>query len=76
MLRRLIYCGECGSLVMPAWTNNHGREYRFYEEQSRVLELLVESVAVSKHSVDFHFRANGIEQIVGELTPMRERTDG
>jgi site-specific DNA recombinase len=220
MLRRLVYCGECGSLVLPAWTNNHGREYRYYtcskkvksgykkcslpslpagelekivvdqlrslirhpdviahtfrevcassqsgpdatnvsrleelrgrrhqaeqaarsllnlndpegpfvqselkringemkllgdsirglesvpnstravelsevtkalqqldpvwevlypEEQSRVLELLVESVTVSKHSVDIHFRANGIEQIVDELTPMSERTDG
>jgi hypothetical protein len=220
MLRRLVYCGECGSLVMPAWTNNHGREYRYYtcskkvklgykkcslpslpagelekivvdqlrslirhpdviahtfrevcassqsgpdattvsrleelrgrrqkaeqaarsllnlndpegpfvqtelkringemkllgdsirglesvpnstravelsevtkalqqldpvwevlypEEQSRVLELLVESVTVSKHSVDIHFRANGIEQIVDELKPMSERTDG
>ncbi|MFN9435033.1 MAG: recombinase family protein [Planctomycetota bacterium] len=220
MLRRLVYCGECGSLVMPAWTNNHGREYRYYtcskkvktgykkcslpslpagelekivvdqlrsllrhpnviahtfrevcassqsgpdaevvsrleelrgrrqqtvqaarsllglqdpesplvkselkrlnaemkslgdsirglesevtttravdlsevtkalqqldpvwevlypEEQSRVMELLVETVTVSKESVDIHFRANGIEQIVGELTPMSERADG
>ncbi len=220
MLRRLIYCGECGSLVMPSWTNNHGREYRYYtcskkvktgykkcslpslpagelegivvqqlrsllrhpaviahtfrevcassqngpdaatvsrleelrgrrhqavqgarsllnlqdpespfvkselkrlnaemkslgdsirglesglsskrtielsevtqalqrldpvwevlypEEQSRVLQLLVESVTVSKRRVDIHFRANGIEQIVDELNPMSEREDG
>jgi site-specific DNA recombinase len=220
MLRRLVYCGECGSLVMPAWTNNHGRQYRYYtcskkvktgykkcslpslpagelekivvdqlrsllrhpdviahtfrevcassqtgpdaevvsrleelrgrrqqaehaarsllglqdpespfvkselkrlnaemkslgdsirnlesgvtttraidlsevtkalqqldpvwevlypEEQSRVLELLVETVTVSKESVDIHFRANGIEQIVCELTPMSERENG
>ncbi|MFN5706722.1 MAG: hypothetical protein ACK493_09635 [Planctomycetota bacterium] len=46
------------------------------DEQSRVLELLVETVTVSKASVDIHFRANGIEQIVGELNPMSERTDG
>jgi hypothetical protein len=44
--------------------------------RTRVLELLVESVTVSKHSVDIHFRANGIEQIVDELTPMSERIDG
>jgi site-specific DNA recombinase len=219
LLRRLLHCGECGSLVMPAWTNNHGREYRYYtcskkvktgykkcslpslpagelekivvdqlrsllrhpeviahtfrevcassqcgadattvsrleelrgrrhqaeqaarsllglqdpesqfvkselkrlnaemkslgnsirglesgivstrtvdlsevtqalqrldpvwevlypEEQSRILELLVESITVSKESVDIRFRANGIEKIVGELTPMSERTD-
>ena len=54
----------------PVW------EVLYPEEQSRVLELLVESVTVSKHSVDIHFRANGIEQIVDELTPMSERTDG
>ena len=36
MLRRLIYCGECGSLVMPAWTNNHGREYRYYTCSKKV----------------------------------------
>jgi len=35
-----------------------------------------ETVTVSKASVDIHFRANGIEQIVGELNPMSERTDG
>lgn len=26
----MIRCGHCGSRVMPAWTNNHGREYRYY----------------------------------------------
>ncbi len=54
----------------PVW------EVLYPEEQSRVLELLVESVTVSKHSVDIHFRANGIEQIVDELTPMSDRTHG
>ena len=59
------------------WQCPHARTRpRCPEEQSRVLELLVESVTVSKHSVDIHFRANGIEQIVDELTPMSERTDG
>ncbi len=53
----------------PVW------EVLYPEEQSRVLELLVETVTVSKHSVDIHFRANGIEQIVGELSPMSERAD-
>ena len=36
MLRRLVYCGECGSLVMLAWTNNHGREYRYYTCSKKV----------------------------------------
>ena len=30
LLRRMLRCGECGSLVQPAWTKNHGREYRYY----------------------------------------------
>lgn len=30
LLRRMIRCGECGSLVQPSWTRNHGREYRYY----------------------------------------------
>ena len=30
LLRRMIRCGHCGGRVMPAWTNNHGREYRYY----------------------------------------------
>ena len=54
----------------PVW------EVLYPEEQSRVLELLVEMDTVSKASVDIHFRANGIEQIVGELNPMSERADG
>jgi hypothetical protein len=54
----------------PVW------EVLYPEEQSRVMELLVETVTVSKESVDIHFRANGIEQVVGELTPMSEREDG
>jgi site-specific DNA recombinase len=36
LLRRLVYCGECGSLIMPAWTNNHGREYRYYTCSKKV----------------------------------------
>ncbi|MEL7499066.1 MAG: recombinase family protein [Planctomycetota bacterium] len=30
LLRRMLRCGECGSFIMPAWTKNHGREYRYY----------------------------------------------
>ena len=30
LLRRMIRCGHCGSLVMPTWTSRHGREYRYY----------------------------------------------
>jgi site-specific DNA recombinase len=54
----------------PVW------EVLYSEEPRRVIELRVTSITVSKDSVDIHFRANGIEQIVGELTPMSERTDG
>lgn len=54
----------------PVW------DVLYPEEQSRVMELLVETVTVSKESVDIHFRANGIEQIVCELTPMSERKNG
>ena len=36
LLRRMIRCGECGSLVQPAWTKNHGREYRYYTCAKRV----------------------------------------
>lgn len=50
----------------PVW------EVLYPEEQSRVVELLVETVTVSKESVDIHFRANGIERIVEELKPMVE----
>ena len=58
------------------WLGDPVWEVLYPEEQSRVLELLVETVTVSKASVDIHFRANGIEQIVGELNPMSERADG
>lgn len=54
----------------PVW------EVLYPEERSRVLELLVETVTVSKESVDIHFRANGIEQIVCDLSPMCERANG
>jgi len=30
LLRRMMHCGHCGGRVMPAWTKNHGREYRYY----------------------------------------------
>jgi hypothetical protein len=50
----------------PVW------EVLYPEEQSRVMELLVETVTVSKESVDIHFRANGIERIVEELKPIVE----
>jgi site-specific DNA recombinase len=36
LLRRMLRCGECGSLVMPAWTRNHGREYRYYTCSKKV----------------------------------------
>jgi hypothetical protein len=57
-------------------TEQAARSLLYPEEQSRVLELLVETVTVSKESIDIHFRVNGIGQIVGELTPMSERADG
>lgn len=44
------------------------------EEQRRVLELLVERVIVAKDRVNVHFRANGIEQIVNELSPIGTTT--
>jgi len=30
LLRRMMHCGHCGSLVQPSWAKNHGREYRYY----------------------------------------------
>ena len=54
----------------PVW------EVLYPEEQRRVLELLIESVTVNKKEVAIQFRANGIEQIVGELKPMSERENG
>ncbi len=46
------------------------------EQQSRVMELLIESITVSKDSVDIHFLTNGIEQVVHELNPLSERSNG
>lgn len=36
LLRRMLHCGECGSLVQPAWANNHGREYHYYTCAKRI----------------------------------------
>ena len=36
LLRRMLRCGECGSMIQPAWTNNHGREYRYYTCSKRI----------------------------------------
>jgi site-specific DNA recombinase len=36
LLRRMLRCDECGSLVQPAWTKNHGREYRYYTCSKKV----------------------------------------
>ena len=36
LLRRLLRCNECGSSIMPAWTKNHGREYRYYTCSKKV----------------------------------------
>ncbi len=36
LLRGLLRCGECGSHIQPAWTTNHGREYRYYACSKRV----------------------------------------
>ena len=30
LLRRMMYCGHCGSLIRPAWNNRNGRQYRYY----------------------------------------------
>ena len=50
------------SRLDPIW------EVLYPEEQSRILELLIESVTVSENNVDIRFRTNGIEKIVEELT--------
>ena len=47
--------------IDPLWEVLHP------EEQRRVLELLVETITVSKKDVEVRFRANGIEQVVEEL---------
>lgn len=36
LLRRMLRCGECGSMIQPAWTKNHGREYRYYTCSKRI----------------------------------------
>lgn len=36
LLRRMLRCGECGSMIQPAWTNNHGRQYRYYTCSKRI----------------------------------------
>jgi hypothetical protein len=46
------------------------------EEQSRILELLIETVTASENNVDIRFRTIGIEKIVEELTSQGERSDG
>jgi uncharacterized protein YPO0396 len=58
------------SRLDPIW------EVLYPEEQSRILELLIESVAVSVNNVDIRFRTNGIEKIVEDLTSQGERSDG
>ena len=50
--------------IDPIWEVLH------QEEQRRVLELLVETITVSKKDVEVRFRANGIEQVVEELEPI------
>jgi hypothetical protein len=36
LLRRMLRCGECGSMIQPAWTNNHGRQYHYYTCSKRI----------------------------------------
>ena len=36
LLRRVLHCGECGSLVQPSWSKRHGREYHYYVCSKRV----------------------------------------
>ena len=50
--------------IDPIWDVLHPNEQR------RVLELLVETITVSKDNVEVRFRANGIEQVVEELEPI------
>ena len=50
--------------IDPIWEILHSNEQR------RVLELLVETITVSKDNVEVRFRANGIEQVVEELKPI------
>lgn len=53
--------------IDPIWEILH------QDEQRRVLELLVETITVSKKDVEVRFRANGIEHVVEELEPMGAR---
>jgi len=46
------------------------------EEQRRVLELLVEKIVVANNQIEVLFRADGIEQIVTELSPLGETKKG
>ena len=55
--------------IDPLWEVLHP------EEQRRVLELLVETITVSKKDVEVRFRANGIEQMVEELEPIGVGSD-
>jgi predicted nuclease with TOPRIM domain len=55
--------------IDPIWEVLHP------DEQRRVLELLVEKVTVSKERVEVRFRANGIEQVAGELGPIGARSN-
>jgi hypothetical protein len=55
--------------IDPIWEILHP------DEQRRVLELLVETITVSKENVEVRFRANGIEQVVGELEPIGVGSD-
>ena len=32
----MLRCGECGSMIQPPWTNNHGRQYPYYTCSKRI----------------------------------------
>ena len=73
--------GSAGHIELTEVTNALQRldpvwETLYPEEQRRVLELLIDSITVNKKEIAIQFRANGIEQIVGELKPMSERENG
>ena len=36
LLRRMLRCGHCGSLIQPVWAKNHGREYHYYTCARRI----------------------------------------
>ena len=56
--------------IDPIWEILHP------DKQRRVLELLVETITVSKENVEVRFRGNGIEQAVEELEPIGVGSDG